>query len=90
MYSLTKKKKMIASQKMLCDQEAETAAHICIHCPFAKEVKLLVKNWVGEHIVHIDKDGHTLKTWWEKSLQGRSVAQQKTSAAILMYLAWNI
>jgi hypothetical protein len=90
MYSLTKKKKMIASQKMLCDQEAETAAHICIHCPFAKEVWLLVKNWVGEHIVHIDKDGHTLKTWWEKSLQGRSVAQQKTSAAILMYLAWNI
>jgi hypothetical protein len=28
----------------LCDQEAEIAAHICIHCPFAKEVWMLVKN----------------------------------------------
>jgi hypothetical protein len=74
----------------LCDQEAETAAHICIQCPFAKEVWMLVKNWVGEHIVHIDEDVQTLKTWWERSLQGRSAAQQKTTAAILMYSAWNI
>jgi hypothetical protein len=51
---------------------------------------MLVKNWVGEHIVHIDEDVQTLKTGWERSLQGRSAAQQKTSAAILMYSAWNI
>ena len=35
----------------LYDQEAETTVHLCIHCPFAKEVWVLVKNWVGEHIV---------------------------------------
>ena len=40
----------------LCDQDAETAVHLCIHCPFAKEVWMLVKNWVGDHITDIDRD----------------------------------
>jgi hypothetical protein len=48
---------------------------------------MLVKNWVGDHIVLINDGVHILKTWWEKSLQGN---QQKTTAAILMFLAWNI
>ena len=41
----------------LYDQEAETTVHLCIHCPFAKEVWVLVKNWVGE--VDIDEDVQT-------------------------------
>jgi len=74
----------------LYDQEAETTVHLCIHCPFAKEVWVLVKNWVREHIVDIDEDVQTLQTWWEKSMHGRSATQQKTTATILMYSAWNI
>ena len=41
------------------DQEAETTVHLCIHCLFAKEVWVLVKNWVGEHTVDIDEDVQT-------------------------------
>jgi hypothetical protein len=29
----------------LCDQELETAAHLCLTCSFAKEVWFLVANW---------------------------------------------
>jgi hypothetical protein len=31
----------------LCGQEPETAAHIALHCVFAKEVWLLVRSWTG-------------------------------------------
>jgi hypothetical protein len=51
---------------------------------------MLVKNWVGDHTVLIDDGVQTLKIWWEKSLQGRSANQQKTTTAILIYSAWNI
>jgi hypothetical protein len=56
----------------------------------AQEVWMLVKNWVGDHITNIDGDVQTMKIWWEKSMQGRSITQQRTIAAILMYSAWNI
>jgi hypothetical protein len=29
----------------LCDQEQETAEHLCLHCVFAQEVWLLVHQW---------------------------------------------
>jgi hypothetical protein len=51
---------------------------------------MLVKNWVGDHITDIDADVQTMKIWWEMSLQGRSITQRRTTAAILMYSAWNI
>jgi hypothetical protein len=51
---------------------------------------MLVKNWVGDHIILMDDGVQTLKIWWEKSLQGRSADQQKTTTTILMYSAWNI
>ena len=51
---------------------------------------MLVKNWVGDHITDIDGDMQNMKIWWEKSLQGRSITQQRTIAAVLMYSAWNI
>ena len=31
----------------LCDQAPETAAHLCLHCPFAQEVWFLVHTWTG-------------------------------------------
>lgn len=30
---------------VLCDQELETATHICLHCSYAKQIWFLVSNW---------------------------------------------
>lgn len=34
-------------QRAICDQEAETTVHLCLHCSFAREVWHLVSNWTG-------------------------------------------
>ena len=41
----------LAVQKKLafcpfCDQEQETAVHLCLHRTFVQEVSMLVRNWV--------------------------------------------
>jgi len=76
----------------LCGQDAETAVHLCIHFPFAKRsVDACQKLGWRPHYWHWQgRAVQTMKIWWEKSLQGRSITQQRTTAAILMYSAWNI
>lgn len=70
----------------LCDQEPETAFHLC---PFAKEVWNLVRSWAGE-CIQININVETMQEWWEKWLQGQDATKQRTTASILMYSTWNI
>ena len=46
---------------VLCDQEPETAAHLCISCPFVKEVWNHQRAWVGDSILVSRQDGITVE-----------------------------
>ena len=47
------------SNCVLCDEVTETAAHMCLQCPFAKQLWLLVNSWTNNVIpLLIDLDEH--------------------------------
>ena len=78
------------SNCVLCDQVTETAAHLCLQCPFAKQVWLLVNSWTNGVIpLPIDLDVH-VDDWWRRSLSPLNAAQKRYVAAILMYTCWNL
>ena len=78
------------SNCVLCDQVTEIAAHLCLQCPFAKQVWLLVNSWTNGVIpLPIDLDVH-VDAWWRRSLSPLNAAQKRYVAAILMYTCWNL
>jgi hypothetical protein len=74
---------------ILCDQGRETAAHLCLHCVFAREVWFLVSNWSPGLIV-APQQGFSTEQWWNIAVQGRPKHIARKVAAILMCTAWNI
>jgi len=73
----------------LCDQEPETAAHLCLHCVFAQEVWFLIQGW-SNGVVKTPERGVDIEAWWMSSLQLIPQEQRRHVAALLMYTAWNI
>jgi hypothetical protein len=73
----------------LCDQEMETAAHLCLHCCFAKEVWCLVHTW-SEGLISIPAQGVDIQDWWNLTLQLASAENRNRVAALLIYTAWNV
>jgi len=74
---------------VLCDQENETAAHLCLHCCFAQEVWWLVHTWSGG-LINTPVQGVEVEDWWNYSLQAASAETRGKVAAILIYTVWNI
>ena len=72
-----------------CDQEPETAAHLCLHCVFAQEVWFLIQGW-SNGVVKTPERGVDIEAWWMSSLQLIPQEQRRHVAALLMYTAWNI
>ena len=75
---------------VLCDQERETAAHLCLHCPFAKQVWLLVSNWTAGSVTMPEDPSENVEEWWRRSLSSLSQSQRRSVAAVLMYTTWNL
>jgi hypothetical protein len=50
----------------LCDQDVETADHLCLHCVFEKEVWMVVHVW-SKNSVAIPVSGVTLLDWWNNA-----------------------
>uniref|UniRef100_K4A2V3 Reverse transcriptase zinc-binding domain-containing protein n=1 Tax=Setaria italica TaxID=4555 RepID=K4A2V3_SETIT len=75
---------------VLCDQAPETALHLCLLCPFAKEVWFLVANWTGTAAIQQGADEEDLEQWWNKALEQCNDRRRRSIAAILMYIAWHI
>ena len=73
----------------LCDQEQETAAHLCLHCCYAREVWWLIHIWI-EGLVAIPEPGLTLQNWWNFAIQEAGPQDRNKVAAILIYTAWNV
>ena len=75
---------------VLCDQERETAAHLCLHCPFAKQVWLLVSNWTAGSVTMPEDPSENVEEWWRRSLFPLPQSQKCSVAALLMYTTWNL
>ena len=58
-------------QCCLCDQAPESAAHLCLQCPFAQEVWFLVHVWTEGLIAMPSSDAH-VEDWWDEALWQKS------------------
>ena len=74
----------------MCDQELETAVHLCLTCSFAKEVWFHVANWTTLDLRLMTGEVLDVKTWWEANLQHLPLKKQRSVAAVLMVTAWSI
>jgi hypothetical protein len=74
---------------ILCDQAWETAAHLCLHCVYAREVWYLVSYW-AEGMIQVPLQEVSTEQWWNGSVQGRPKHISRRLASILMCTAWNI
>jgi hypothetical protein len=65
----------------LCNQDLETADHLCLQCVFAQGVWVLVEQWsVG--LVQVPDREATLKGWWNSS-PSPSLKKQKATIHLL-------
>lgn len=74
----------------LCDQEQETVSHICIYCPFTKEVWQQVKLWRQEEIFKQPTPEISIRDWWNERMSEYTTSQKREKAAIIIYTIWNI
>jgi hypothetical protein len=74
---------------VLCDQELESATHLCLQCVFARQVWYLVSSWTGGRI-QIPPLNLSIEHWWNSALHGLPKEQKRIVAAILIYTAWHI
>jgi hypothetical protein len=73
----------------LCDQELETAQHLCLHCVYAQELWHLVSGWTNGR-VQVPSRSADLEGWWNAAVSGKPKAEARTIAAMLIYTAWNL
>jgi hypothetical protein len=73
----------------MCNQESETAAHLILHCNFARQVWDKMENWT-QHLVQLPGYGLEVMEWWEKGLAHLPKKTRRLKAALMIYCAWNI
>jgi hypothetical protein len=74
---------------ILCDQDLETADHLCLHCVYAREVWQRVSVW-SDGLFTVPVPNVSVETWWNSSVQGRPPHQWRKAAAFLIYTAWGL
>jgi hypothetical protein len=74
---------------MLCDQHAETAEHLTLHCVFSQEVWALVNAWTGG-LVPVPQPDLSLESWWNSTLRSATKNDKRRLATLLIYAAWNL
>ncbi|WVZ67318.1 hypothetical protein U9M48_016414 [Paspalum notatum var. saurae] len=75
---------------VLCDQQQETALHLCLLCPFALQVWESARVWSNNLILPPVVDCLSVEDWWLTVFLGKPEEHHKTISGILMYIVWNI
>ncbi|CAM0958627.1 unnamed protein product [Alopecurus aequalis] len=72
-----------------CDQILETAAHLTLTCPFAKEVWC---QFLGSHpkVVNAAAGETSIQGWWGKLQGAMNQKDFKKQACTAMYIAWHL
>lgn len=73
----------------LCDQEFETAAHLALLCPFAKEVWAKFETQYPQ-AARLAFASTTVNGWWTKARRGRHIEQKKKEISVAIYIFWHI
>nr|TKW25203.1 hypothetical protein SEVIR_3G100300v2 [Setaria viridis] len=59
-------------------------------CSYARHVWLLVSNWT-QGVIKVPKINEAdIEEWWKRSLGAVTAKERRSTAAILMFSAWNI
>ncbi|WVZ56447.1 hypothetical protein U9M48_006975, partial [Paspalum notatum var. saurae] len=72
----------------LCDQQQETAVHLCLKCPFALQVWEAARAWSDNLITLPPVSCSSIEEWWAAALVNKSKEQRKTISGILMCVVW--
>jgi hypothetical protein len=73
----------------LCDQQLETAQHLLLHCPYAKEVWASFQH-TNATAFQTATSSNTVCGWWNKLRRGKLNEQKRIDMAISIYIAWHI
>jgi hypothetical protein len=73
----------------LCDQEFETAKHLALQCPYAKEV------WMQFMVTHpravqVAALSNTVCGWWNKIRRGKMDEHRRKDISLSVYIIWHI
>ena len=73
----------------LCDQELETANHLNLFCPYAKEVWVQFQPSYPAATQKIS-EATTVSGWWEGIRRGKMDAQRRQAISLSVYVFWHI
>ena len=73
----------------LCDQQQETALHLLIECPFAKEVWQLASA-LRPRVAAIALSSITIGEWWKKTSLLGPKTDRTLDCRLATYVAWNL
>ena len=73
----------------LCDQSFETASHLALSCPFAREVWHCFQA-SDPQAVHLAASSSTLETWWAKASRGKADQQMMRALSLSVYIIWHL
>jgi hypothetical protein len=73
----------------LCDQEFETAKHLALQCPYAKEV------WMQFMVTHpravrAAASSNIVCEWWNKIRRGKMDEHRRKDISLSVYIIWHI
>ena len=73
----------------LCDQQFETASHLALACPFAKEVWATFQD-TNPRAVQIAASSNSINEWWDQARKGKADEQKKRHTTLGIYTIWHI
>lgn len=73
-----------------CDQEPETAPHLCLTCYFAVKVWIKVKQWTGYSLTVPNQSDLSFADWWHSNLATIKGRARRNVAAVIMFTVWHI
>ena len=72
-----------------CDQVLESASHLLLGCPFAKEVWQLIAS-VQPRVAAIALSCQSVKEWWRRLCTEGRRAARKEEIGVGVYVAWHL
>ncbi|XBJ27668.1 hypothetical protein VPH35_004899 [Triticum aestivum] len=73
----------------LCDQAPETALHLLLRCPYAKELWFSARS-IHQRMVDIALTATSINMWWRKLNSVGPKEIKRTQVRFAMYMAWNL
>ncbi|WVZ94823.1 hypothetical protein U9M48_040667, partial [Paspalum notatum var. saurae] len=76
----------------LCNGPLESALHLCLTCPFAREVWSRILAWENLSLPqHADPiSANDIGEWWERAMALVPTARRKEFNGVVIYTMWNI